>query len=87
LPHNSEKKVLRPSGRLACEKEGDVKDDINQVPLARVCKVAALAQPVVHLSFGALKIVFSGVVLAQLSNKAFKPRALKNGLLTVFFFV
>ena len=36
---------------------------------------------VVHLSFGVLKIVFSGVVLAQLSKK---PRAIKNGLLIVW---
>ena len=37
---------------------------------------------VVHLSFGVLKIVFSGVVLAQLSNT---PRAIKNELLIVCF--
>ena len=37
---------------------------------------------VVHLSFGVLKIVFSGVVLAQLSNT---PCAIKNGLLIVCF--
>ena len=33
------------------------------------------------MSFGVLKIVFSGVVLAQLSKKA---RAIKNGLLIVW---
>jgi hypothetical protein len=37
---------------------------------------------VVHLSFGVLKIVFSGVVLTQLSNT---PRAIKNELLIVCF--
>jgi hypothetical protein len=35
----------------------------------------------VHLSFGVLKIVFSGVVLAKLSKK---PRAIKKGLLIVW---